>query len=439
MKAIPPYHQLLLLLLLPFSLLAQTEEKALARVNENIYLLKSGKFQSLHDRMDETMKRIADPSKLEGLWDGLIFQFGELKTLGDTKVKKQDSLWFGYNSLGFEKGSIKLKMVLDESLLISGLFIEPIEVPYSPPGWIHMRSIYESKKPVPLNDFPSEGMAAFPNTNTRVPLVIIVGGSGPNDKDLTLGSNKIYKDLALGLAHYGIASYRYDKRTKAFGNKMGDPSKLTVTQEYLLDLQAIVAMFRKDERIDTQRIYLFGHSEGGYLCPWFMTEIQGLAGFITFGANYQNLMETLKPQLTYLIENTNSDEGKKVYQEELSKIPYALNKLKVDSPRDSIPLGIWPTYLIHLNKVAPKNYLTQIKQKRILILQGKRDYQVQEQEFDLWKAALKSHSDAQFTIYQELNHVMLRGEGKSLPNEYLEQGNVSFTLTKDIANWVKLK
>jgi hypothetical protein len=46
-----------------------------------------------------------------------------------------------------------------------------------------------------------------------------VHGSGPNDRDSTVGANKIFRDLAEGLASAGIAVLRYDKRTYRYGDR----------------------------------------------------------------------------------------------------------------------------------------------------------------------------------------------------------------------------
>lgn len=56
----------------------------------------------------------------------------------------------------------------------------------------------------------------WPAGDGRVPVVVMVHGSGPNDMDETIGPNHPLRDLALGLARRGVATLRYDKRTCAF-------------------------------------------------------------------------------------------------------------------------------------------------------------------------------------------------------------------------------
>ncbi len=416
---------------------AQTEEKANAKVQEYLFLLKTGKFSSIEKRLDPTMSRLIDASKLQGFWEGLQMQYGDLLKTGETSVKTKDSLFICLTPLQFEKTKLNFRLVLNQKLQIAGLFLEPMDVPYAPAAWVDPRLFFEVKKAVPLAAFPSEGVLTLPNVQEKVPLVIIIGGSGPTDKDLSMGPNKIYKDMAWGLGTQGIASYRYDKRTRAFGSKMGDPEKVTVKEEYLDDLQAIVELLSKHESIDSTSIYLLGHSEGGFLIPWFANEVKGIKGFIIAAGNYHKMADMISAQLLHLKKYTRSETERAELQAILDRVPYAQNKLSLQSPKDSLPLGISATYLMHLNAHAPAIYLNALKGKPVLVLQGGRDYQVPTSEFEAWKAALTSHKQVTFQLYHQLNHIFMAGEGVCLPAEYAESGNVSKLFILDIAAWVK--
>lgn len=74
---------------------------------------------------------------------------------------------------------------------------------------------------------------------------MLVHGSGPNDRDDTIGPNKPFKDLPHGLGARGIAVLRYDKRTKVHGGKMTAPNlKLTVFEETIEDAALAAALLR---------------------------------------------------------------------------------------------------------------------------------------------------------------------------------------------------
>jgi hypothetical protein len=75
----------------------------------------------------------------------------------------------------------------------------------------------------------------------------------------------------------------------------------------------------------------------------------------------------------------------------------------------------------------------------LLILQGQRDYQVTQADFDGWKKALGASPKATFKLYPDLNHLFIAGEGKSTPAEYEHSGHVSEIVIKDIAQWVRAR
>jgi hypothetical protein len=423
------------------NVLGQTNAKIVApRVQENLFLLKTEKYSSLMQRMDPTMKRMVDAEKLEGLWESLKMQYGNVIKIGTTEVKIKDTLYSTLTPISFEKAELGFRMVLDQQLLIAGLFLEPLVKDYSPPSWINAQGFYEVKKFVPTKAFPSEALLTLPNGASKSPVMVIIGGSGPTDKNLSMGPNRIYQDIAWGLGMYGVASYRYDKRTRAFAAHMGNPDKITVAEEYLEDVKNIVAWLKQREDIDSNRIFLFGHSEGGYLIPWFCSEIPGLAGVIIGAGNYQRLADMLPYQLNYLLKLSDDDAPEKLLLEkELSKIPYAQKKLKKDSPKDSLPLGMSAAYLMYLNAKAPANYLKALQPYPVLVVQGGRDYQVPVSEFELWKKNLASHKSADFIKYPALNHVFISGENPSIPQEYTEPGHVSKTFIEDLAKWINAK
>ena len=73
----------------------------------------------------------------------------------------------------------------------------------------------------------------------------------------------------------------------------------------------------------------------------------------------------------------------------------------------------------------------------ILILQGGRDYQVQEtKDYENWKNALKDDSNASFKVFPMLNHLFITGEGKSTPQEYLIEGHVDEDVINYITDWI---
>lgn len=77
--------------------------------------------------------------------------------------------------------------------------------------------------------------------------MVLVAGSGPNDRDETIGPNKPFRDLAFGLALQGIASLRYDKRTLTYGRQLAT-APLTVDDEVTDDALAALEFCARSRR-----------------------------------------------------------------------------------------------------------------------------------------------------------------------------------------------
>lgn len=110
--------------------------------------------------------------------------------------------------------------------------------------------------------------------------VVLVHGSGPGDRDATVGQIKQFKDLALGLASRGIAVLRYDKRTRVHASLMRDLSGFTVKDESIDDAVAAVQVLRSTSGVDPNRIVVLGHSMGGMLVPRIAAAGPPAAGFV---------------------------------------------------------------------------------------------------------------------------------------------------------------
>ena len=119
---------------------------------------------------------------------------------------------------------------------------------------------------VSVGNPPLNGTLTLPAHKGPFPAVVLVSGSGPNDQDETVGADKPFLDIADGLATLGIASIRYDKRTRDYPGSI-DLATFTPTQEYVPDAVAAIHLLKRRSDIDTSRIFVLGHSQGGTFAP----------------------------------------------------------------------------------------------------------------------------------------------------------------------------
>ncbi|MEI6244020.1 MAG: alpha/beta fold hydrolase [Acidobacteriota bacterium] len=270
------------------------------------------------------------------------------------------------------------------------------------------------------------------------PAIVLVHGSGPNDRDETIGPNKTFKDLALGLASRGIAVLRYDKRSKVAGAKMASIPNMTVKEEVVDDAVAAVAFLRTTPKIDPARVVVLGHSLGGMLIPRIGAADAKIAALISMAGATGELGPTMARQTRYLAEadgRITADEQKQIdAMDQLAKTVAALTP--ADAAKSAAVQGAPASYWLDLRGYEPATAAKSLKQP-LLILQGERDYQVtMVDDFVRWKAAVGDKKGVTFHTYTSLNHLFMAGEGKSLPAEYEKPGHVPVDVINDIAAWI---
>ncbi|HAA86287.1 MAG TPA: dienelactone hydrolase, partial [Kosmotogaceae bacterium] len=133
------------------------------------------------------------------------------------------------------------------------------------------------------------GFLTVPTDRESFPLVILVQGSGSHDADVTIGPNKIFRDIAWGLASRGIGVLRYEKRTYRYGSQIIEEGVIPIAEvEYIDDLVVIVEQARTIPGVSD--IILAGHSLGGSVVPWVAEETEA-DGIILLAASPKRLAE----------------------------------------------------------------------------------------------------------------------------------------------------
>jgi dienelactone hydrolase len=298
----------------------------------------------------------------------------------------------------------------------------------------------ESEVKVGEGKWTLPGTLAKPTGKGPFPAVILVHGSGPHDRDESIGPNKPFRDVAWGLASRDIAVLRYEKRTREHAARLADSKDYpTVKEEVLDDALAAAALLRKTPGVDAKKIFVLGHSLGGTLVPQIGARDPALAGLISFAGATRPLEDTILEQITYIYaleEKHTEDENARF--EKLKKQIACLKdpKLSPDTPASKLPFGVPAAYWLSLRKYMPAQTAAKFKQP-ILILQGERDYQVTGKDVAGWKKLLAGRKNVQFKTYARLNHLFIAGKGKIKPSEYEQAGHVDRSAIEDVAAWIK--
>lgn len=306
----------------------------------------------------------------------------------------------------------------------------------------------EQIKVVANANYPLEGILTLPDSHTeKVPAVVFVHGSGALDKDETIGANKLFRDLADGLANQGIASLRYDKRTFAHGKQMVQElgGKLSVKEEVIEDAIVAVEMLKKDPRVDANRIFIIGHSLGGTLAPRIDSEGGDVAGLIILAGTPRKLEEVILNQNEDSIKQLDASQQEIALKQvkELQDKFDAISEMTLEMAQQTILFGsVYAWYFKEMNQHSTKDYLSQSK-KAIFVVQGDKDVQVSvEKDFDRYREMLKDHPDVTFKLYPGLNHMFMKavfGTLKDIWDEYNIPQSVDKNVLEDMAKWILSK
>ena len=272
-----------------------------------------------------------------------------------------------------------------------------------------------------------------------LPAVVLVHGSGPNDRDETVLANKPFRDLAWRLAPKGIAVLRYEKRTREHAARIvaSDLSQFTAKEETIDDALGAAAQLRQTAGIEPKRIFVLGHSLGGMLAPRIGQADPQLAGLIILAGPTRPLEDLMVEQTRYLL--TNGGKPSEADQARLNKLVGEAAQVKTltaaDASSPELLLQAPPRYWLDLREHDPLA-AAQTLRMPLLILQGGRDYQVARTDFAGWQKALGAQPGVTFKRYPGLNHLFMAGEGQSTPAEYERPGHVAAGVTDDIAEWI---
>jgi dienelactone hydrolase len=403
--------------------------------------LASGNYKEAVANFDGTMKNALPAEKLQEAWSSIIAQAGpfvEQAGIRRVKILQYDVIFV---TCKFEKGVLDAKVVFDGNKQIAGLFFVPVQAPVSekPADLVSTDTFSEKEVRVGTGQLALPGTLTLPKGQGPFAAVVLVHGSGPQDRDETIGPSKPFRDLAHGLASRGIAVLRYEKRTKAFPTQMAAINKLTVKEEVIDDALAAAALLRENSQIDPNKVFVLGHSLGGYVVPRIGKLDSKIAGFIIMAGTARPPEDVVLEQFTYIfsLDGVITDAEKASLEQLKSQVAKVKDpQLSPETVAADLLLGAPAAYWLDLRGYQPAETAKELTCP-MLILQGGRDYQVTDADFQLWKKVLSSRKNVEFKFYEGLNHLFMEGQGKSTPAEYEQAGNVSGVVIGDIAGWIK--
>jgi len=405
--------------------------------------LEAREYDPLLAEFDSQMAKAMDKIKLTAAWEQLVSHTGKLTRQVSSTREVKGHYQMISTLCEFEKAFLNIKMTFNKDGQLAGLFFAPAEQPgvASVPPYVQADRFAEEN--VTFGDAPFQlpGVLCLPREGTAAPAAVLVHGSGPNDRDETIGPNKPFRDLAQGLCSAGFVVLRYDKRTKVHaGLVLKDAKSITLDSETSDDAKKAVGFLQAHPKVRRDKVFVIGHSLGAMAAPGIARDLPGLGGIVLLAGNARPLEDLILEQVTFLtrLDGQSSDEEKQA----LDKIKQQVRKVKdpalsQDTPSDQLPLGMPAAYWIHLSRydvVAVARALT----LPILILQGERDYQVTfAGDFARWKKELGKAGNVKMQSFADLNHLFMKGEGTPGPSEYMKPGHVDAAVLEVLVSFMR--
>lgn len=361
----------------------------------------------------------------------------------------------------FKQGGLSAPMNLSKQKIEKEKLVRPQE-PILPYPYYSEELVFENK----TAKISLAGTLTLPKKEGLFPAVVLISGSGPQNRDEELLGHKPFLVLADFLTKNGIAVLRFDDRGTALSK--GD-FKTATTADFATDVEAAVAYLKTRKEINKKQIGLVGHSEGGIIAPMVASQSKEVAFIVLLagtglpgdqilllqqkligkaaGVSDENLQknETINRQAFDLVKKSASTEQLK------SDLTAFLKQALKDNPTDK-PEGmseetfiqlqvnqtanIWMQYFIKHN---PAPVLEKVKCP-VLALNGEKDLQVPPKEnLEAIKNALAKGGNKKVTIRElpNLNHLFQECT-TGAPSEYaaIEQ-TFSPKALSEILSWIQ--
>jgi fermentation-respiration switch protein FrsA (DUF1100 family) len=261
------------------------------------------------------------------------------------------------------------------------------------------------------------GTLTLPTSGKPFPAVILITGSGPQDRDETVFNHRPFLILADYLSRKGIAVLRFDDR--GVGKSTGDFSKAT-SAEFATDVVRGMEYLKKRKDIDPNKIGLLGHSEGGFIAPMIAAKNKDVAFIVLMAGSGLPGSEILNLQ------------GRLIAKAEKKEIG---DKDKFIEKQIAAIVSPWFRYFV---KYDPRPALKKVKCP-VLAINGEKDLQVPPKEnLKAIRTALKEGENSDFTIKElkNLNHLFQSSKTGS-PSEYINiEETISPVALKVVGDWI---
>jgi pimeloyl-ACP methyl ester carboxylesterase len=304
------------------------------------------------------------------------------------------------------------------------------------------RNPTDSDVTIPANGFTIAGTLTKPPVMGRLkhPTVVLVGGSGSIDRDSTVAGIPILSQLAGALAQQGFIALRYDKRGVG---QSGGRSETVTQRDYADDLIGVLKWLAKRDDVDSRRIAVAGHSEGGAIAMLAASREKKATSLILMATPGTTGADLILEQQRQELERLKLSDAEKAQKVELQKQIQAavINGTGWESLPEEVRKQADSPWFRSLLLFDPATIMPRLKQP-ILVLQGDLDTQIRPYHADklaeLARARKKDAGPVEVVHFPGLNHLFVpAATGDVQEYSQLKEKSISSEVSSAIANWLK--
>lgn len=336
------------------------------------------------------------------------------------------------------------------------------QTPKEPFSYQQEEVVFENK----TDKITLAGTLTYPKTKGKFPVVILITGSGPQDRNEELFEHKPFAVIADDLTKKGIAVLRFDDR--GIGKSTGSFANST-TKDFANDVLAAVAFVKTRSNINPKKIGLIGHSEGGMIAPMVAAQSKDVNFIVLMAGPGAPIDELMVEQNARVAKFSGMTDDQIKESSEMNKSVYAI--LKNSTPENlekeltaylktamsNLPVGMKPTteaalqqtvegqvkvmtgkWFQYFIKYNPAENLSKVKCP-VLAINGSLDFQVPStMNLKAIEAALQKGKNKNFKTVElpGLNH-LFQEAGTGTLEEYAKiEQTISPKALEVMSNWI---
>lgn len=375
----------------------------------------------------------SDPRRAtQRAWLALTGQHGPFEEITDVQVSDSDVGPTVTGTLACEEAAGEVQLLISDDGTVSDITFQSS---YSAPAYGAADGYREQPLSFESRARTFGGTLTLPADRETAPCVVLLQGSGIFDRDATAGPNRLFSDIAHGLANRGIASYRYDRRRP---NQVQE--RPTIDNLYVDDVVAALERVADTPGVNPDGLFMAGHSRGGMLGPRIAARHGDLSGVALLDGYAYDFAEAAIATGRRLADRTFNTPSEMERAQRRIEFGQTLQEQGVDAAADILN---YPPSLLESQVAYDKvETATELSIPKLILTSGQGMYldsdgsPFRRESFAMWEDALDPDNST-LRYFDDLSHYLQSGASPWVIAEVaLFHDNVDRRVIDSLAEWV---